>query len=233
MSHFVINDASHVENNAINSLKNYEHFDASKGDQFSLSDMKTLRSNGEEQTVTEISPVLTDIAPEKRDRHCKESKLQICLERVRKVVRDKAIVTTMIPEPFQPWVARKHASVRQITYLCISNPGAIFFSDLTGKVWYVKQTKLASPHPLAETPNVTNPWALALFSNDRFLVAVDQSCNKVKVISNVYYVQWKSIKLHHDISNVHLPDAISTQRGPAIANVQREIFVYCCPKLTL
>ena len=42
MSHFTINDASHVANNTINSLKNYRHFDASKGSQFSLSDIKTL-----------------------------------------------------------------------------------------------------------------------------------------------------------------------------------------------
>ena len=56
----MINDASHVADYAINSLMNYEHFDASKDDQFSLSDIKTLRSNGEEQTITEITAVLTD-----------------------------------------------------------------------------------------------------------------------------------------------------------------------------
>ena len=86
----------------------------------------------------------------------------------------------MIPEPFQPWFARKHALVCQITYLCISNPGAIFFYGPTGKVWYVRQTKLASPHLLAEAPNVKIPRALALFSNDRFLAVVDQICNKVQ-----------------------------------------------------
>ena len=57
---FMINDASHLAKSAINYLKNSEHFDASKGDQFYLSDIKTLRSNGEEQTVTEITAVLTD-----------------------------------------------------------------------------------------------------------------------------------------------------------------------------
>ena len=51
VSHFIINDASHVANNTINSLKNCRHFDASKGDQFSLKDIKTLRSNGEEQSL--------------------------------------------------------------------------------------------------------------------------------------------------------------------------------------
>ena len=29
---------------------------------------------------------------------------------------------------------------------------------------------------------------------------------------------WNSVKLHHDISNLHLPAAILTQRGAAIAN---------------
>ena len=62
MSHFMINDASHVANNTIDSLKNYSHFDASKGDQFSLSDIKTLRSDSEEQTITEITTVLTNRA---------------------------------------------------------------------------------------------------------------------------------------------------------------------------
>ena len=66
MSHFIVNDASHVANNAINSLKIYEHFDASKGDQFSLSNIKTLRSNGEKQTITEITAVLTDRVLERR-----------------------------------------------------------------------------------------------------------------------------------------------------------------------
>ena len=84
-------------------------------------------------------------------------------------------------------------------------------------MWYVRQTKPASLPLLAEAPNIKTPGALALFSNDRFLVVVDQSCNKVKVINSVYYV-WKSVKLYHDISNVHLPDAISTQRVAAIAN---------------
>ena len=65
MFHFIINDASHVANNTINSLKNYRHFDASKDDQFSLSDIKTLRSNGEEQTITEITGLLTDRALER------------------------------------------------------------------------------------------------------------------------------------------------------------------------
>ena len=65
MSHFMINDASHVANNTISLLKNYSHFDASKVDQFSLSDIKTLRSDGEEQTITEITAVLTDRALER------------------------------------------------------------------------------------------------------------------------------------------------------------------------
>ena len=101
MPHFIINDASHVANNAINSLKNYEHLDASEGDQFSLSDIKTLRSNGEEQTITEITAVLTDRALERRDRHCEESKLQICQKPVQETVRDKTIVTTMIQSHFR------------------------------------------------------------------------------------------------------------------------------------
>ena len=54
MSHFMINDALHVANNAIKYLKNSEHFDASKGDQFTLSEIKTLRSNGEEQTSVKL-----------------------------------------------------------------------------------------------------------------------------------------------------------------------------------
>ena len=78
MSHFMINDASHIANNAINYLKNSEHFDASKDDQFFLSDIKTLRSDGEDQTITEITAVLTDRELERRDIHCKESKVQIC-----------------------------------------------------------------------------------------------------------------------------------------------------------
>ena len=116
----------------------------------------------------------------------------------------------MIPEPFQPWFAPKYALVRQIIYLRISNPGVIFFSDPAGKVWYVRQTKQTSLHLLAETPDVKNPRALALFSYDRFLVAVDRRCNKIKVVNNVYY-EWKSVKFHHNISNVHLSNAISTQ----------------------
>ena len=40
MSYFIINDASHVAKNTINSLKNYRHFDASKCAQFSSSDIK-------------------------------------------------------------------------------------------------------------------------------------------------------------------------------------------------
>ena len=122
---------SHVANNAFNYLKNSEHFDASKGDQFSLSDIKTLRSNGKEQRIIEITAVLTDRELERRDIHCKESKLQICQKPVQEIVRDKTIVITMIPETFQSWFARKHAVVCQITYLCISNPGAISFSDPT------------------------------------------------------------------------------------------------------
>ena len=39
----------------------------------------------------------------------------------------------------------------------------------------------------------------------------------MKVINNVYYL-WNSVKLHHDISNLHIPDAILTQRDAAIAN---------------
>ena len=60
----------------------------------------------------------------------------------------------MIPEPFQPWFAPKHALVRQLMYLCISNPGVIFFSDPTGKVWFVRQQNkpaciyLQKPHML-------------------------------------------------------------------------------------
>ena len=99
----------------------------------SLSDIKTLGSNGEEQTITEITAVLTDRELEKREIHCTEGKLQICQKPVQEIVRDKTIVTTLIPEPFQPWFARKHALVRKITYLCISNPGAIFFSNPTLK----------------------------------------------------------------------------------------------------
>ena len=139
---------------------------------FYLSDIKTLRSNGEEQTITEITAVQTDRELERRDIHSEESKLQICLERVRQIVRDKEIVnvTTMIPESFQPWLAQKDALVRQITYLSISNPGAIFFSCPTGKVWYVRQTKPASLHLFAEITNVKTPRSRALFSNDRFLV---------------------------------------------------------------
>ena len=71
MSHFMTNDASHVASNDINYLKNFEHFDASKGDQFSLSDIKTLASNGEEQTIIEMTAVLTGRELEKRDIHCK------------------------------------------------------------------------------------------------------------------------------------------------------------------
>ena len=81
----------------------------------------------------------------------------------------------------------------------------------------VCKTNKTSLHLLAETPNAKTPRELLLFSNDRFLVAVDQSCNKVKVINNVYHV-WNSVKLHHDISNLHLPDAILSQRDAAIAN---------------
>ena len=69
------------------------------------------------------------------------------------VLRDRTIVTTMILEPFQPWFAPKYALVRQIIYLCTSNPGVIFFSDPAGKVWYVRQTKQISLHLLAETPD--------------------------------------------------------------------------------
>ena len=65
MSHFIIIDASHVANNTTNSLKNYRHFDASKDDLFSLNDINTLHSNGEEQTITEITAVLTDRALER------------------------------------------------------------------------------------------------------------------------------------------------------------------------
>ena len=102
----MINDALHVANNAINYLKNSEHLDTSKGDQFSLSDIKTLRSNGEKQTIHEITAVLIYRKLERRDIHCKETKLQICQKPVQEIVRDKTTVTTMMPEPFQPWFAR-------------------------------------------------------------------------------------------------------------------------------
>ena len=101
----------------------------------------------------------------------------------------------MIPEPFQPWFAPKHALVRQIIYHCISNPGVILYSDPIGKVQYVRQTKQASLHLRAEPPDITTPRVLALFSYDLFLVPVDQSCNKVKVISKVYH-EWRNVKLH-------------------------------------
>ena len=68
ISHFIINDASHVAKNTINSLKNYRHFDASKDF------LKTLRSNGKQQTIIEITAVLTDRTLERCDRHCNESK---------------------------------------------------------------------------------------------------------------------------------------------------------------
>ena len=43
-----------------------------------------------------------------------------------------------------------------------------------------KTTKQASLHPLAETPYVKIPRALALFSYDRFLVPVDQGLNDLQ-----------------------------------------------------
>ena len=85
-------------------------------------------------------------------------------------------------------------------------------------MWYIYKTnKTSQPTPTCRNPNVKTSRALSLYSNDQFLVVVDQSYNIMNVINNVYYL-WNSVKLHHDISNLHIPDAILTQRDAAIAN---------------
>ena len=49
---------------------------------------------------------------------------------------------------------------------------------------------------LAETPNVKTPRAFALFCNDQCLVAaVNQSCNKLKVINSVTSEKAAALKL--------------------------------------
>ena len=85
-----VNDASHLTKCFSNSMQNDELFNGQNT--YSLNDLRTIKCTVGKEMLEEILDVVTDKAPDRRDRHSDEYIREIHDERMREIIGNQSII---------------------------------------------------------------------------------------------------------------------------------------------